>query len=1420
MRSRFSPSGRLIPLALAAASFAVAFAQRPGKAVLDTRIELSTDPALFLHRVSAVWSSTGDLGHVQSGQFVGYLFPMAPWFAFADWIGLPVWVAQRIWLGALLALAAWGVVRLLDDLYSRRRGLAHLAAGVLYAANPYVAVWMARGSVALLAYAAVPWLLVAAHRGMVEPRRWRWPALIGLLLAASGAGVNAAVVVWILPAPVALALYEAMVLRRGGSALWSFGWRAALCAVLGSAWWAIPLFVQSRYGTDFLSFTELPSSVWATPTMAESFRLLGYWLLYLGLGGTTVVGLASVYLFSAPVIVATFAVPTFAVAALRFTRRWPYAPFFCLLAVGALVAMATGFPGGTPIRSALTSAYYHLEPLRFLRTSYKAAPLLAASLACLAGPGLQEVAARIRTAGLGRAGRRLAAGALAAAATAALVLYALPIFEGRAIDRAQAYGTVPGSWRAAVADAQRTTPADHRIALLPGALFASYRWGSTMTSVGTALSKRPLLVRELVPYSPARSADLQATADDLVQQDRLVPGQLEPLLRLMGVGTVLVDADGLPVQSGSLGPAGVVRALRAQSALRAPTARYGPERTYPPGPGRSGAPVRLPDLRAYRLPPRAPGIVRLHPLGDATVLDGNAGGIADLAAVGGLDLDRALFYAGDLDRAALAQQVRLKARLVFTDSNRRQVLEPDLLRANQSPVLGPADALPRDFPTQVLFPSLGSPAQTVSRSSGLAYLRSPLDRGLPIFPEQGAAAALDGRIDTAWTGSAVLSPARRYIELGFTRPRPLPSVTVYPQGGGELALSVDHGPERRVPVHRGWNVVAVGARAAHSLRLRLPSPGGTAGIAEVRLPGLRVAQSLRLPTDLASAARGLDLSHSSLSVLLSRSTTDFPNRPQPDRRDAEAGMDRIVTLPVPRRFGLSGWASVSPTAPDPALDRLAGLAHGWAFASSGRFEGVPGRRASAAFDGRRSTAWVGPWGSGRPAWLAVRAPHPTTIRRFALTPGPAGYAVPTRVAVAVPGGASEVAPVSSGGTGTLRRPLRASAFRITVLAARKTGAAGTPPAVAIGEVGIPGLRPPSARPTGPIATACGAITVRAGAATATARVIGTRAALDAGDPLRLAGCGRRAKLALGPGAARVVAPPGAVMRPDQLELAAPAPAPLPPPASPGSVTSPGTGDGGARQNVRLRMTRPGWLVYGESYSGGWRAWCRGASGDERSLGAPVPIDGFANGWRVGAGCQEARFAFAPQRLADAGYIISGGACIAMLVLLVYPWRRRRAVAARLDVALFDPLRRLRWPWAVAVGAAGGLAGWFFYGARAGVAVGAAIAVLLVVGVSVRRLVALATVALAALPVLYLVDPAPRPSGLAFTYASHFIAGHWIGVAAMLSLAGAGVLGAWAVASAVRRHEPAPAGEAPLPEFDRPATSAPRSADAVRGPPRR
>ena len=113
-----------LPLGLAAAAYLLALLQRPGFASSDTKIDLHVDPGGFLADVASVWSPTGSLGHVQGGQYSGYLWPMAPFFALGDLIGLSPWLVQRLWLGTLLALAAWGTVRLVDALLesrSRRR---------------------------------------------------------------------------------------------------------------------------------------------------------------------------------------------------------------------------------------------------------------------------------------------------------------------------------------------------------------------------------------------------------------------------------------------------------------------------------------------------------------------------------------------------------------------------------------------------------------------------------------------------------------------------------------------------------------------------------------------------------------------------------------------------------------------------------------------------------------------------------------------------------------------------------------------------------------------------------------------------------------------------------------------------------------------------------------------------------------------------------------------------------------------------------------------------------------------------------------------------------------------------------------------------------------------------------------------------
>src|SRR5512142_1997751 len=155
-----------IPLALGAGAFALAFAQRPGLTTADTKINLHVDPGRFLADVASMWTSTGQLGDVQAGQQAGYLFPMGPFFALGHALGVSDWVVQRLWLGTLLALAAWGVVRLLDALLERPRGIAHLMAGLVILLNPFVVTYANRTTVTLLAYAALPWLLLVIHRGL------------------------------------------------------------------------------------------------------------------------------------------------------------------------------------------------------------------------------------------------------------------------------------------------------------------------------------------------------------------------------------------------------------------------------------------------------------------------------------------------------------------------------------------------------------------------------------------------------------------------------------------------------------------------------------------------------------------------------------------------------------------------------------------------------------------------------------------------------------------------------------------------------------------------------------------------------------------------------------------------------------------------------------------------------------------------------------------------------------------------------------------------------------------------------------------------------------------------------------------------------------------------------------------------------
>jgi hypothetical protein len=1398
---------RALFAALAALSYVLAFLQRPGETVTDTRVELSVDPGLFLERSAWIWSTTTDLGHLQSGQFTGYLFPMGPWFAGGDWLGLPMWVTQRLWLGTLMLLAGWGAVRLMRALLPGGGRVAESAAALVFVLSPYVVLYTSRGTVTLLAYAALPWLMLAVHRGLRDPRGWLWPAAIGLLLAASGGGVNAAVIALALLGPLALLAYELLLGDVTRSAAWSFTWRAALAGALASAWWAFPLLLQSGYGADFLLFTEHPRSIWATTSLPELLRQLGFWGLYVGVGSGRPVPfmeVASTYLYSVPVIVATFALPLLAVLSFRVARAWRYAAFFLALAVLTLVVMFAGFPDGTRLRQALIDLYNNFAAIQFLRTTYKAAPVLVLSYACLIGAGVGALVAR----------RRVPAVALVALAALPLVA-GVPLVSGQAIDSEQAYGEVPSWWTDGLADADAAQPAGTRTMVIPGELFGWYRWGGTTSPVAPAIARRPVAIREIVPYADARSAQLQIAVDDLVQQARLVPDQLPPLLRLMDVGQVLVPTDGVSPRNGATDPARVERALAGQPGLDRGVQSYGPRRRFEPPAGRGGAPMTLPSMSRRELPGApAPGGARLHPVAGATLLSGDAEGLPSLAAAGLLDPSRALFYATDLEDGELRRSVRDGARLVFSDSARRRVFVSSRTRANRGPTVGPADPIPPDYARFETFPEAGVAGQTVALYSGARRVFSPVAGVSSIFPQYRAYAALDGREETAWMADENLPPRDWYIEVELARPRALDAIEIVPHRDRtsrtvEVGVTVDGGEQRRVELRPGSNRVPLGEAAARTLRVRILRVKGPekrrfgGGIDELRIPGLRVQERLRLPTDLSRRTGAFDLTSNEIDVVLDRTTADFPYRAGADRYtptarvqtamvDAEPGLERELSLPTTREFAVSGWASVAPDAPDDELDRLAGLPPGWRFTSSSRFEGVPGRRASSAFDGDPATAWAGDVARGRGAWIELSAPRPLRVEDLRLARGPAEYAFPARVRVLAPGRTPTVAAVGAGGEVHLPTPVRTRSLRIEVLSVRErrgVAARRRLGAVALGEVQLPGLRPPAPRRGGTFATRCGELRAGAGDRSVPLRVRGSIAELDAGAPLRLRACGGR--LPLQRGRSLLSVPPGEVMRADHLLLHSPAPRPASGASARPRVTATSeAGAPGQTGRARLQPDGPAWLVMTQSYSRGWRAWCRDAQGRERELGEPLPIDGYANGWRVGADCVEARFGFAPQTAATASFALSGLACLGLLGIVLVPRLRRRREAGALavagagpgngrpptaEVAWPDPLVRLGWVPALLVSGAIGAFAALLFALRMGPPLVALSLVLLRAGVNARRLVAIAAALIALLPLIYIAFPPTDRGGFSFTYATDVLFAHWVAVVAVMCLGAASAL---------------------------------------------
>ena len=970
---------------LAGLAYAPLLAVRPGVVTPDTKTYLYLDPTRFLSQVAFMWNPTVGLGGV-THEYIGYLLPMGPFFAAFHVLGVPVWVAQRLWLGSVLFAAGLGVLYLCRIL--GLRGPGPTTAALAYMLSPYFLQYAGRISVILLPWAGLPFMLgltiVALRRG-----GWREPALFAVVVAVVS-GINASSIIYVGVAPVLWILYAVVVLRE---ATWRHTLGTTLrigILTLGSClWWMAGLEVEAAYGVNVLKYTETVPSTSATSNPADIIRGLGYWYFY----GTDHTGpwtnAAIRYTQQIWLLATSYAVPVVALVAAAFVR-WRERAFFLLLLFVGLVLSVGPFPFSNPtvigreLKSFMTNTTAGLA----LRSTDRATPLVLLALFMLLASGLTALWSRFSIPGL-----------VTAVLVAGLVVANNPsIFLGDTIANGFTQPASLPSYEVAAIDHLNAVHPGTRVFAIPGNNFAAYRWGDTVDTPQPALLNRDFVTREQQIMGSIATADTLYATDGPIQDGTANMNALAPMSRLMGAGDLMVEYDQQYERYGIPQPQ-----ILALQLLQTPLGLSDPQSFGTPRPNVSSdstlneQDLSVPGNVGWTSPivtytvdnPRA--MVRGESDTGALVMEGDATGLNNLAGLGLLDTDSAIYYAGTLadDPSRLEDLSAHGAQLVLTDTNRKQAFRWDTLTANagytETPDENPAKSDLSDSPVE-LFPGTSITSKSYASYVGAVNVTaSSYGNSVSYTPEDRASSAIDDNFDTAWiTGTFVPDPAGQWWQANFATPVTTDHITlVQPQRGDRsrwvsgVTLTFDG----KDPVHdaltsashlTSGQTLTFPSRTFHTLRVTLdgttndtapPLTASAVGFSEIEIPGVQVHQVIQMPTQMLSTL-GASSAADRLTVVMTRQrTSQFP-----PRSDPETTISREFTLPTARTFTLSGSASLSALIPDDEIDRLVGRTAAASTDlqdaySTGRLPGDLQSTASATLDGNAATAWMPGLGS-------------------------------------------------------------------------------------------------------------------------------------------------------------------------------------------------------------------------------------------------------------------------------------------------------------------------------------------------------------------------------------------------------------------------------------------------------------------------
>ncbi|MFI2209456.1 alpha-(1-_3)-arabinofuranosyltransferase family protein [Streptomyces sp. NPDC020141] len=1226
-------------------------AAAPGRMTFETKLGVAADPWRFMADLGQLWQDTGGFGGL-TNQYIGYAFPMLPFYGLADLAQLPVWLAERLWLSLVVTTAFWGALRLAERLGAGTRSTRLLGAAV-YALWPTFTIVVGSTSAAALPGALLPWVLLPLTDDRYSARV---AALRSALLIPLMGGVNA---VSALASLLPVGLY--LLSRPNGPrklklVLW---WVPGV--LLATLWWVIPLLLLRAYGENFLPYVETSRVTTDTMAATEALRGAGNWVAYLNFGEAWLPAGWSVAA-SVPVIVSSALAAALGLAGLARRdlpeRRW----LVLTVLTVALLTLAGyagkfGAPFAGPVQDLLDGA---LAPFRNI---YKFQPGLALALVL----GLVHLTAVARRARGARPGHGVRWGRRYAPLIATLLVLpglALPYVSG-AVLQPGSFKKLPTYWEDTAGWLKKHSP-ESRALVVPATAHGIYTWGSPIDQPLDVLADSPWAQRDYVPFGTPGNRRAMDAVEQALLTGAEIPG-LRDYLGRAGLHYVVVRNDLDPDQIGHVPTPTVKRALE----------QSGYERVHGLGPVMTGG--RIADdtpLQVEGLYPRQRAVEIFAPAGGSPE-PGRAGihAAADTAAVSGgpesllpLSADPSLrgrptVLTGDahpgVDRPAV--QItgdglrRADTRFGLVNTNTSYTYTEDE-RNHPDSVQAPGDA-----PHQIL-PTKGVERQTVAELRGAREVTaSSSGNWLFHLPQYDPVNAFDGNPDTAWAEGSPDGAKGQWLRIAFDGEQRMPStlkVTPLPQDGVRSAatrvrVETEQGSETSPLATNGMTQDIAAPRGVTSwvkltmVEVEAGRPGLTgAGFSEIRIPGVSVTRMLKLPEDGAGSDAAAEI------VSLHRRSDPGGLSPS----GAESGLHRsFVTDTAGARDIEVGAVPVPGEKLDELLYKVAPERAGRIVATAGSTARLgTGLSARNLTDGDLTTAWI----AGNRPVIHLKWSGRKRVDSLVLAGAGGLSARPTKIEISSPHGAA-IADVDGNGWArfdaittdrlditvtrtapvTLHNPIADDALQLPV---------------GLSELHVPALadrrteQPSADRPftlkcgEGPDLAIDG--TLHATSAQGTVRDLVER------RPVEVTLCQRGEKkptLALGAGTHQVEAGDAGPLAITEVTLTRGEPA-----APAGNSRELTVGDWPAdRREVTVGPGAASYLTTYENFNDGWKATL---NGEELS---PLRLDGWQQGFEIPEGeGGTVTLSYEPSRVYDAGLIAGGVALLALIGLVLY--RRR------------------------------------------------------------------------------------------------------------------------------------------------------------------